>query len=177
MARDVLAPRNPDAFSRPHRGEDPVERADTPRPTNDSQMQSDGHHLGRMRAFAIERVEGVQNVVRKIDWASETVGVQELHVVRVEGVGQHDMWAIRLAHDRWKVVVVAVAIIEKAAVLHQKPTRVGRCSGPGVPPDGALSCRERNRLDSAGDTISLLALAHDGMAFPSPAVGGDFVAT
>ena len=46
-----------------------------------------------------------------------------------------------------------------------------------MPADRPLSCRERDRLDGAGDAISLFGLAHPRMAFPSPAVGGDLVTT
>ena len=39
----------------------------------------------------MQPIEGVENVFREIAGAGEAVGVLELHVVGVKGVGQHDM--------------------------------------------------------------------------------------
>src|SRR6516164_3793430 len=69
----------------------PVEGADAAGPADHSQVQPDRHHLRGMRPLAMQPVEGVDRIRGEIGGAAEPVGMEELHVVGVERVGQYQV--------------------------------------------------------------------------------------
>ena len=101
--------------------------------------------MGACAPSRCSALESVQDVVGEVGGAGEAIGVLELHVVGVEGVGEHDVGPVRLAHKTGKIVVVGVAVVEEPALLDQQPARVRRGGGPGMPTDWAHACRVRDR--------------------------------
>ena len=97
----------------------PVEGADAAGPTDYSQVQPDRHHLRGVRPFAMQPVEGVDHISGEIGGAAEPVGMEELHVVGVERVRQHQVPLVSDLHEIWQVVVVGVAVVEEATFLDQ----------------------------------------------------------
>src|SRR5215831_7831501 len=86
---DVASSGDPGVASISDMPKDSVEGADAAGPADYSQMQPDRHHLRGMRPFAMQPVEGLNHISGEIGSAAKPVGVEELHVVGVEGVGQH----------------------------------------------------------------------------------------
>jgi hypothetical protein len=61
--------------------------------------------------------------------------VLEVHVIRIERIGQHDMTPTGGAHEIRQIIVVSVAVVNEAALLNEQTPRIGRGSRPGVPSD------------------------------------------
>lgn len=84
-------------------------------------MQAYGQHPRRMRAFPPKAVERVGDISGKILAADEPIRVLEVHVVGVKAVWQHEVLLAGYFREVREVVVVGVAVVEKPAVLDEKP--------------------------------------------------------
>ena len=175
MASDVDAGRDPRVAVVRNVPQYPLRRADPARPTDYAQVKPDRHHLGLVGAFAVQPIEGVDHVLRKIAGAAEPLRTEELHVVRVKGIRQHEVALAGDIDEIRQLVVVGVAVVEEAAFLDQQTPGVGRSRGPSVPADRPDAGRALYRGDGARDAAAFLRLVEPIMAFPSPAVRRDLV--
>ena len=83
-------------------------------------MQAYGHHFRRRGAFRPEPVDGIDAVFREIVAIGETAATLEAHVVGIEGVGQHHMRVPADFPHEGQIVVIGVAVVQKAALLDQQ---------------------------------------------------------
>jgi hypothetical protein len=145
------------------------------RPADYSQVQPDRHHLRGMRPFAMQPVEGVDRISGEIGGAAEPVGMEELHVVGVEGIWQHQVPLVSDLHEIWQVVVVGVARIEEAAVLDHGLECV-HAEQAGVPAERRLARGLGDHLHRLPDVIELLLEREVAILDPAPAVARHLVA-
>src|SRR5919108_3915188 len=87
---DRRARRYPHPVSPAHVSEEAVERARPPWPAHDPAVQANRHHPATVFVQVLERVHEVREEVVARD---ESVDEQELEVVRVEGVRDHELRA------------------------------------------------------------------------------------
>src|SRR5277367_2833853 len=90
MARDVETSRNPNHVAPTvEQVEDALDRLEARRTAADAQMQADIEQLGRAApAFGDQHLERRLDIADELARLGEAVGVEELHVVAVERVGQ-----------------------------------------------------------------------------------------
>ena len=105
------------------------------------------------------------------------MGVLELHVVRVEGIGDDDMAMPRKHKSAGKVIPIIIAVIEKSTLLDEQATGVRARGRPGMPTDRTLPCRVGDRRHRARDGQALILDFHRGVAFPPPPVGRNLMPT
>ena len=123
--------------------------------------------FGACAPFAMQPVEGVDHISGEIGGAAEPVGMEELHVVGVERVGQHQVPLVSDLHEIRQVVVVGVAVVEEAAFLDQQASGVDR-AGPTVCASRPAATGYRfYRRHGARDAVAFLGLVHDRRAPPS----------
>ena len=98
-------------------------------PANQPAVQPDRHHP---RAFGIQDVEAVAQVIEELRAGTKTLWRGEAHVVRVQRV-RHDELRLAMAGVvPGQVVVVVVGVVDEAAVLDHQAPRV-RAGAAGVP--------------------------------------------
>ena len=102
--------------------------------------------------------------------------VEKAHVVGVEGVGQHQVRAAVHLQVVGAVVVVGVAVVQEAAVLHQQAPGVHRRRRLGMPAHRRATHRFLQGLHRAGDGGAFLRFIHAGMRLPAPAVAAHLIA-
>ena len=173
---DGVPPREPHTRSGRDMGQESFEPVDAGRPSDDPQMQADRHHPWRPLPFAIQTLEGVDAVARKVFGQHEASPIVEAHIVGVERVGQHDMVMVADPDQQRAVVVVGVGIVKEAAVLDEEPARVEGRGRARMPPDGRAPRSGSRRLYGLADSVALALLVHVNMTFPPPAMRGDLVA-
>ena len=95
-----------------------LQGSNPPRSRDHAQVQADGQHPRLVSALAPEPVVGCAHVFCEFPARAKSLCVLELHVIGIKGIGQHQMVAIADRNEIGCVVVVGVAVIEKA-VLNQ----------------------------------------------------------
>jgi hypothetical protein len=155
--------------------ENPVERADSPRPADHAQVKPDRQHLGRVHAFPVQPVEGLDDIFRKIRCTAESLRVKKLHVVGIESIGQHEVAVATDLDEIRQIVVIGVAVVEKAAFFDQQPPGAIRSRRSSVLADRPNAGCLPDRRDGQCDTLALRRLVERVMAFPAPAMRRDLV--
>ena len=138
-------------------------------------MQTDGHHLGRRRSFAVQHIERVLEVVEEAVAGRETGRYAEFHVVGVERVGDHEVRFAVHARPVRQVVVVGVGVVEKTAFLDHQAPGVQRRRVPAVPAVGTRPGGALDRGDRAPHLGALFGFVHVLEADPAPAMRADLV--
>ncbi|RMN90754.1 hypothetical protein ALQ49_05903 [Pseudomonas syringae pv. apii] len=146
------------------------------RAANQTAVQTDGEHLRRVLAFGIQHVERVLQVLEKLLAVVETLHLCEAHVVGVQRIRDHQMRlagrVVRLPVRQ--VIVVGVAIIKKAAFLHDQPPCVGP-GAAGVPAQWAFAADFGQNLNGLTHVLALLGFVHVLVVDPAITVAADFV--
>src|ERR1700757_4255934 len=88
-------------------------------------MQSDRHHLWRLLALAVKRVEIVAQRDEEILGLTPAQTAREARVVVVERVRDDEMWPAVVVGPIGQLVVVGVAVIKEPAFLNDKAPRIG----------------------------------------------------
>src|SRR4051794_23006680 len=95
VSRDVDTPANPHVLVLENIVQKSFQRGNTPGPSNDSCMQTDGQHLRRIEpggiSFAIQRVKRVTRVVKELRTRVEPLYSSKTHVIAVECIGHHEV--------------------------------------------------------------------------------------
>ena len=121
MARDVHTPAEPHAFVPAHVLEKSDEPTHTPRPPDQSIVQTDREQLGLAPdAFAIEHVEGIPHVGEEIIASREPAIFVESVVIGLVGVGDDEMRSAGDVQPIGQLVGKRVAVVEEAAGLDQR---------------------------------------------------------
>jgi len=174
---NVDPPRDPGVPSVGDMPKNPVESIDAAGPADHSQVQPDRHHLRGMRSLAMQPVEGVDRIRGEIGGAAKPVGMEELHVVGVESIWQHQVPLVSDLHEIRQVVVVGVAVVEEATFLDQQgvgcsPSRADRvCQPTGrVPVTAFIAATVRAMRSRSSDS------SRSAYLFPAPAMGRNLVA-
>src|SRR5579885_1016674 len=148
VARDLLAPADPDPVPRPHMLEEPDQAADPARPADQPAVQAHRHHLGCALAFAPEGLEGVPEIIEEEIAGGEVLVARHAAVVVVEGMRDDEMG---LAADRCpegQVIGIGVAVVKEAALLGHQPARV-QARPARVTAPRAAAPPERDDVDRA----------------------------
>ena len=103
------------------------------------------------------------------------MGVLELHVVGVEGIGDDDMAMPGKHEGTGKVIPVVIAVIEESAFLDEQASGVRTRCRPGMPADRTLPGRRGDRRHGACDGQALILDLHRGVAFPPPPMSRNLV--
>src|SRR5579872_3823937 len=175
MAGDGIAPRNPGVAALRHMAQDRLQAADSARAADHSQMQADGEHARLAGSFRPEPVERGDHVAGEIVASNESMRLEEIHVVGVERIGQYEPAMAGNVDEERKIVAVSVAVIDEAAMLQEKPSRVDRRRRARMPADRRHARRLADGRHGLGDGAALLSFAHPGMALPPPAMTGHLV--
>src|SRR5271156_4614957 len=112
-------------------------------------MQSDGHHLRRLLALAVERVEIVAQRDEEILGLTPAQATREARVVVVERVRDDEMWPAVIVGPIGQLVVVGVAVIKEPAFLNDQAPCIG-ARRSDVPADRPGSGQSPNGLDREG---------------------------
>ena len=143
VARDLGARRDPHAVLGGDVAEEAVEARGPSRAADDAAVQADVHQLS---ALLVELVESVDQVGREIVGGDEPVRDQELEVVGVERVRDHEVVDSVDVEPVRQLVGVGVGVVEEAALrYHELPGALPRPAG--VPPDGPRAAQPLDRLD------------------------------
>src|ERR1700685_3182028 len=107
-------------------------------------MQTDGHHA-RPAFFAqtVQPIEGVAAIDEEILGGGEVAAALQAAVIVVEAMGHDEVRAPADAATVGKIVVLGVAVVEKAAGLDHEPACV-RARAAGVPAEGSLTDEARD---------------------------------
>jgi len=138
-------------------------------------MQSDGHHLRRLLALAVERVEIVAQRDEEILGLTPAQATREARVVVVEGVRDDKMWPTVIVGPIGQLVVVGVAVIKEPAFLNDKAPCIG-ARRADVPADRPRSGQSPNGLDGEADMLSLGCFVDAVIVEPAPPVIDDVAA-
>jgi hypothetical protein len=93
-----------------------------------------------MRAFAPEPVEAIDDIIGEVARPHERERIEEAHIIRVEAVWHHEM---RAPHDLdivRGIIVVGVAVVEKAPVLDEQARMCTEGEDLVCQPTGAFPC-------------------------------------
>ena len=179
---DVDAPADPHALVSADIVEKPLQRGDAARPAAQPGMQADGQHLRRVEsrriAFAIQRVEGVLQVVEELRAGIKALRCGEAHVVAVEGIGNDEVRRrarARRPNPVRQVVGVGIRIVKKAAVLDHEAPRIGAVAAR-IPTQGGGAGQRFQDRDRFGQVFAFDGLVHRLVANPAQAVRCDLVA-
>src|SRR5471032_2340825 len=115
-------------------------RPGAPRMTRHAHVQADRHHLGMGRAFLIEPVEGVAQMLLEILGLTE-MSLRESRVVVDQRVGDHEMLLVADHRPVGQIVVVGIGVVDEPALLDHQLTRVHAGSIATVPAERPLACR------------------------------------
>ena len=77
------------------------------------------------------------------------------------------------SHPIRQLVIVGVAVIEKTAILDEKPASVFRWRITAIPAGRTLARRLADQVDSSGDLPPLLVFGEAGVVDPAIAVAPD----
>ena len=154
----------------------PLQGADAPRPADDAQMQSQGHHARPQGGgFLDQPIEAVDGVLRPLPGRQRGRG-PHLHVVGVQRVGQNQQRppALRTAvHPLPEGQVVGIVIhVVGEALLQQQPLGVVGVQETGKPSQRAGA---RGRLNAAPGIPyegPFLRFVHAELMHPTMAVAG-----
>src|SRR5580658_1931177 len=136
-------------------------------------MQTDGHHAPpAFVALTVQPVEGVAAIDEEILAGGEVPAALQPAVV---AVGHDEVGVPADAGPVGKIVVVGVAVVEKAAGLDHEPPSV-RARTAGVPAEGPLTGEARDDLDVAQHVGALGFLGDQAVVDPALAVTGDLEA-
>src|SRR6266403_6168365 len=123
--------------------------ADPAGTSNDAPVQADGHHARpAFAAQSIQPVEGIAAIGEEIVAGCEVAAALQAAVVAVEGMRNHQMRPSADSNPVGQVVVVGVAVVQKAAGLYHESTRVG-AGPPSVPPQRSAAYEPGDDLDVA----------------------------
>ena len=92
MLGDLVASANPDAVMAQDVIDETGKRGGARRLAGETAMQSNGHHLRRLLALAVERVEIVAQRDEEILGLTPAQATREARVVVVERVRDDEMW-------------------------------------------------------------------------------------
>src|SRR3954452_16000527 len=146
MLGDLAASADPDSVVAQNVIDETAKRGGASRLAGKTAMQSDGHHLRRLLALAVERVEIVAQRDEQIFGLIPTQATREARVVVVEGVWDDEMWTAVIVSPIGQLVVVGVAVIKEPAFLNNKSPCIG-ARRADVPADRPRSGQLPNGLD------------------------------
>ena len=109
MFGDLVAPAYPDPVVAQDVIDETGKRRGPRRLAGETAMQSDGHHLRRLLALAVERVEIVAQRDEEILGLSPARAAREARVVVVERVRDDEMWLRVIVGPIRQLVIVGVA--------------------------------------------------------------------
>ena len=92
MLGDLVAPADPDALMAQHVIDETGKRGGARGLAGETAMQSDGHHLRRVLALAVERVEIVAQRDEEILGLTPAQATREARVVVIERMRDDQMW-------------------------------------------------------------------------------------
>src|SRR6201993_2564429 len=138
-------------------------------------MQSDRHHLWRLLALAVKRVEIVAQRDEEILGLTPAQTAREARVVAVERVRDDEMWPAVVVGPIGQLVVVGVAVIKEPAFLNDKAPCIG-ARRADVPADRPRSGQSPNGLDGEADMLSLGCFVDLVIGEPAPPVIDDVAA-
>src|SRR5579862_192091 len=176
MMRNIRPSAKPDAVEAAHIFEQLDQAFAAAGPADQPVMQAEGEKLWRAAlALLIEHVERIAHVDEEIVGGGKAAVFIEPIVIRLIGIRNDEM---RLFLDRQPIgqfIGERVAVVEKAAGLHQKPPRVG--AGPARhPSDRPRSSQPGENVDSVADMLAFDVLGHHAIIDPAIAVADNFVA-
>ena len=135
MLGDLVASADPDPVMAQDVIDETGKRGGARRLAGETAMQSDGHHLRRLLALAVERVEIVAQRHEEILGLTPAQATCEARVVVVERVRDNEMWPAVIVGPIGQLVVAGVAVIKEPAFLNDKAPCIGarRADVPAVP--------------------------------------------
>src|SRR5215469_3084394 len=175
MLGDLVASADPDPVVAQDVIDEAGKRGGPHRLAGEPAMQSDGHHLRRLLAFAGERVEIVAQRDKEILGLTPAQATREARVVVVERVRDDEMWPAVIVGPIGQLVVVGVAVIKEPAFLNDKAPRIG-ARRADVPADRPRSGQSPNGLDGEADMLSLGCFIDAVIVEPAPSVIDDITA-
>src|SRR4030081_1266718 len=113
--RDLSSGREPHAGKLLRVGDELVQRTDPARAADHPAVQPDRHHLRILLRLVVEHVETVLEVLQKLPLSARAVRLPEPEVVDIGGIRNHQVPLTFDAYEIGNVVVVSIAIVEKAA--------------------------------------------------------------
>src|SRR5262249_53990837 len=145
--------------------------------TDDAAVKANAHHAwSAFDSQAIEPVERITAVAEELLAGAEIAAALQAAVVVVEAIGDHQVSLARNLRPVGEIVVVRVAVIEKAAALEEEAPRVGART-PGVPADRSASDHAGEGVDVAQHVRPLHVLGDELIVDPALTVAGDLEAT
>src|SRR4051794_9030890 len=169
MLGDLAASADPDSVVAQNVIDETAKRGGASRLAGKTAMQSDGHHLRRLLALAVERVEIVAQRDEQIFGLTPTQATREARVVVVEGVWDDEMWTAVIVGPIGQLVVVGVAVIKEPAFLNDKAPCIG-ARRADVPADRPRSGQSPNGIDGEVDMLSLGCFVDAVIVDPAPPV-------
>jgi hypothetical protein len=142
-------------------------------------MHPDRHHLGCFVPFGVQHIKGIPQIGKEMLRRVEPLRRCEPHVIRIEGVGYHQV-PPRVAvccfnfRPEWQVVSVVVSIVQKAALLDHQAASIWAVAA-GVPTTRRLSGQPLNYFTGNSQVLPLSCFVDLLVVNPAPAVPGNFV--
>src|SRR5215469_5153646 len=175
MLGDLVASADPDPVVAQDVIDEAGKRGGPHRLAGEPAMQSDGHHLRRLLALAVERVEIVAQRDEEILGLTPAQATREARVVVVERVRDDEMWPRVIVGPIWQLVIVGVAVIKEPAFLNDEAPCIG-ARRADVPADRPRSGQSPNCLDGEADMLSLGCFVDAVIVEPAPPVIDDVAA-
>jgi hypothetical protein len=132
------------------------------------------HHLGGVAPFFIQEVKSLSQDGEEV-LSTPQIRRAPLQIVVGERVRHDQMGTAFCDHIVRELVGVAVAVIEKAALLHDQASRVDARSVAAVPAKRTLPDCSLEALDRSADVLAFGRLVELEVLDPAPAVTTDIV--
>ena len=152
----------------------PDKASEAGRAANQPAMQADRHHFRGGFPLLIQHIKRVSQVACKLITIVESLRRRKPHVIRIQRVGNDQMWLCHLGGPERQIIRVIIGVIEKATLLGDEITRVlaGSASIPAKRPRAADIGMDG---DGAGHMFGLLIAAHAMVIDPAITVRGDLM--
>src|SRR5210317_94335 len=100
---------------------------------------------------------------------------RKAHIVRIEGIGHHQMWSLCLdPTPKWQIIRIIVSIVFKVIILSHQTT--GMFAGPaGIPAGRFLSSHTLVNLNRTFHVLALKRFGKPIIVDPAVAMTGNFV--
>src|SRR5882672_4770821 len=147
MTCKALPIAQPDTLMPLHVVEKPDQGSDAAGTADDARMQADAHHARPpLGSQAVQPVEGIATIGKKIIAGGEVAAALQAAVVAVEAVRHDEMRTRCVADPVRQIIVVRIAVIQKTAALDHQSACVG-AGAARIPTDRPLADEARDDLD------------------------------
>ena len=119
VVSDVYAASDPNTIVRENIIQESLQTDKTPRSTNQTTMKANRHHFWRYFSLTVKCIKRIFQVMIELVASVETLCSGESHVVTIKSIWDNQVWGIKEAGPKWKIVRIIICIINKSTLLIQ----------------------------------------------------------